>query len=93
MSGVVANFLRWIPKEEQIKRQLALDAALFSRPLFALPDKVSHVQGIVQILSAYEQTDQEQYREIVRFLRKISQEQFIQESNTSIQWLVKQLLL
>jgi tetratricopeptide (TPR) repeat protein len=31
-ADVVANFLRWIPKEEQIKRQLALDAALFSRP-------------------------------------------------------------
>jgi tetratricopeptide (TPR) repeat protein len=28
----VANFLRLIPKEEQTKRQLALDAALFSRP-------------------------------------------------------------
>ena len=31
-ADVVANFLRWIPKEEQTKRQLALDAALFSRP-------------------------------------------------------------
>ena len=28
---VVVNFLRWIPEKEQIKRQLALDAALFSR--------------------------------------------------------------
>ena len=30
-ADVVANFLRWIPEREQIKRQLALDAALFSR--------------------------------------------------------------
>ena len=29
---VVVNFLRWIPEREHIKRQLALDAALFSRP-------------------------------------------------------------
>jgi tetratricopeptide (TPR) repeat protein len=29
---VVVNFLRWIPKHESIKRQLALDAALLSRP-------------------------------------------------------------
>ena len=31
-ADVVANFLRWIPEKEQIKRQFALDAALFSRP-------------------------------------------------------------
>src|SRR6266568_5281134 len=31
-ADVVANFLRWIPEREQIKRQLALDASLFSRP-------------------------------------------------------------
>jgi tetratricopeptide (TPR) repeat protein len=31
-SDVVANFLRWIPEQEQVKRRLALDAALFSRP-------------------------------------------------------------
>jgi len=31
-ADAVANFLRWIPKEEKIKRQLALDASLFSRP-------------------------------------------------------------
>jgi len=31
-ANVVANFLRWIPEQEQIKRNLALDAALFSRP-------------------------------------------------------------
>jgi len=31
-ADVVANFLRWIPEKEQAKRQLALDAALFSRP-------------------------------------------------------------
>jgi tetratricopeptide (TPR) repeat protein len=30
--NVVDNFLRWIPKRENIKRRLALDAALFSRP-------------------------------------------------------------
>jgi hypothetical protein len=30
-ANVVTNFLRWIPEQEQIKRQLALDAALFSR--------------------------------------------------------------
>src|SRR5436305_5462819 len=30
-ANVVANFLRWIPEQEQIKRRLALDAALFSR--------------------------------------------------------------
>jgi tetratricopeptide (TPR) repeat protein len=29
---VVINFLRWIPEQEQIKRRLVLDAALFSRP-------------------------------------------------------------
>jgi tetratricopeptide (TPR) repeat protein len=29
---VVVNFLRWIPEQEQVKRQLALDAALLSRP-------------------------------------------------------------
>ncbi len=29
---VVDNFLRWIPEHEQVKRRLALDAALFSRP-------------------------------------------------------------
>ncbi len=31
-ANVVDNFLRWIPEQEQIKRRLALDAALFSRP-------------------------------------------------------------
>lgn len=31
-ANVVANFLRWIPEQEKVKRQLALDAALFSRP-------------------------------------------------------------
>jgi len=30
--GVVENFLRWIPPEEDVKRRLALEAALFSRP-------------------------------------------------------------
>jgi tetratricopeptide (TPR) repeat protein len=29
---VVVNFLRWIPEQDQIKRRLVLDAALFSRP-------------------------------------------------------------
>ena len=29
---VVANFLRWIPEQEHVKRQLALDGALLSRP-------------------------------------------------------------
>jgi tetratricopeptide (TPR) repeat protein len=29
---VVVNFLRWIPEQEQVKRQIALDAALLSRP-------------------------------------------------------------
>jgi tetratricopeptide (TPR) repeat protein len=31
-ADVVANFLRWIPEQDHIKRQLALDTALFSRP-------------------------------------------------------------
>ncbi len=31
-SDVVANFLRWIPTQETLKRRLVLDAALFSRP-------------------------------------------------------------
>jgi tetratricopeptide (TPR) repeat protein len=31
-ADVVANFLRWLPEQEQIKRQLVLMAALFSRP-------------------------------------------------------------
>jgi len=31
-ADVVANFLRWIPEQEHLKRRLALDAALFSRP-------------------------------------------------------------
>ncbi len=30
-ADVVANFLRWIPTQEKVKRRLALDAALFSR--------------------------------------------------------------
>ena len=34
---VVVNFLRWIPEQEQVKRQFALDAALLSRP-FNLDD-------------------------------------------------------
>jgi len=29
---VVVNFLRWIPEQEQLKRRLALDASLLSRP-------------------------------------------------------------
>jgi tetratricopeptide (TPR) repeat protein len=29
---VVVNFLRWIPEQEPLKRRLALDASLFSRP-------------------------------------------------------------
>jgi len=29
---VVVNFLRWIPEQDQLKRQLVLNAALFSRP-------------------------------------------------------------
>ncbi len=29
---VVVNFLRWIPEQEKVKRQIALDAALLSRP-------------------------------------------------------------
>ena len=31
-ADVVANFLRWIPEQDHVKRQLALDTALFSRP-------------------------------------------------------------
>lgn len=31
-TNVVANFLRWIPEQEHIKRRLVLEAALFSRP-------------------------------------------------------------
>lgn len=31
-ADVVANFLRWLPEQEQVKRQLVLRAALFSRP-------------------------------------------------------------
>ena len=31
-ADVVANFLRWIPEQEHIKRRVALDVALFSRP-------------------------------------------------------------
>src|SRR5258708_8613536 len=31
-AGVVANFLRWIPEQEQTKRQIVLDASLLSRP-------------------------------------------------------------
>jgi tetratricopeptide (TPR) repeat protein len=31
-ADVVANFLRWIPEHEYIRRQLALDTALFSHP-------------------------------------------------------------
>lgn len=31
-ADVVANFLRWIPEQEKIKRRLALDTALLSRP-------------------------------------------------------------
>ncbi|MBV8822229.1 MAG: tetratricopeptide repeat protein, partial [Ktedonobacteraceae bacterium] len=31
-ADVVENFLRWIPKDEDLKRRLALDAALFSLP-------------------------------------------------------------
>ena len=30
-ADVVANFLRWIPEQEHIKRQLALDASMFSK--------------------------------------------------------------
>ncbi len=30
--GVVANFLRWLPEQDHVKRRLAVDAALFSRP-------------------------------------------------------------
>jgi len=37
MKDVVENFLRWIPKQEHVKRRLALDGALFSRP-FNLDD-------------------------------------------------------
>jgi len=37
MKDVVDNFLRWIPEQEQVKRRLALDGALFSRP-FNLDD-------------------------------------------------------
>ena len=48
-TDVVANFLRWIPEREYIKRQLALDAALFSRPfnqddLTAFPYLPEHEQ-------------------------------------------------
>jgi tetratricopeptide (TPR) repeat protein len=31
-TNVVANFLRWIPEQQHIKRQLVLEAALFSKP-------------------------------------------------------------
>ncbi|HET8912421.1 MAG TPA: hypothetical protein VFN23_13200, partial [Ktedonobacteraceae bacterium] len=31
-ADVVANFLRWIPRQDDLKRRLALDASLFSRP-------------------------------------------------------------
>ncbi len=37
MKDVVENFLRWIPEQEQVKRRLALDGALFSKP-FNLDD-------------------------------------------------------
>jgi tetratricopeptide (TPR) repeat protein len=41
-ADVVANFLRWIPEKEQTKRQLALDASLFSRP-FNLDDLAAFI--------------------------------------------------
>ena len=175
--NVVVNFLRWIPEREHIKRQLALDAALFSRtfnqddlevfgyvpesdrtPLYLwlteqpfvrsraqdgrylyhdvardlfsrhlyqrsqkhyeetrralatyyhgllekiqvergkkvyhssewlelllavvsqlllLPDQVSHIKAIEHVLLAYEHTNEEQEREIVRALRELTQE-------------------
>jgi tetratricopeptide (TPR) repeat protein len=37
MKDVVENFMRWIPEQEHVKRRLALDGALFSRP-FNLDD-------------------------------------------------------
>ncbi len=32
-ASVVANFLRWIPEQEQVKRRLALDASLFTKSI------------------------------------------------------------
>jgi len=191
-ADVVANFLRWIPEKERVKRQLALDAALFSRPfnqddlaafayltendrsslydwlvgqpfvrpqngrfsyhelareLFSrhlyqrsrkeyndtrralanyyqqlleeiqmeqgkeayhsaewlelelalahqfllLPDKVSHVKAIEQVVKASKYTGSEQKGEIARVLRELSQEQPNNHANASAQQTAEQL--
>jgi len=184
-ADVVANFLRWIPKEEEVKRQLALDAALLSRPfnqddlatftyltenerpafhrwlirqpfvlrtkdgrsryhdltrelfsrhiyqlspneyknarsaianyyrqllektlydsaewlelalaliyqLFLLPDEVSHIDGIEQVLNAYKHTGQP--GEIIKVLRDLSQELQNSQTNTGARQIARQLL-
>jgi len=43
--------------------------------LFILPDEASHIDGVEQILYAFNKASEEQVGEIVRFLRDLSQEQ------------------
>jgi tetratricopeptide (TPR) repeat protein len=67
-ADVVANFLRWIPENEAVKRRLVLDASLFSRP-FNLDDLEAF-----SYLSAHERPML--YRWLIKqpFVRRVGQE-------------------
>jgi tetratricopeptide (TPR) repeat protein len=59
---------------------------------FFLPDEASHVKATEQLLSTYRHTNKEQDQEIVRVLRKLSEEQTTKQANPAAIRLVKQLL-
>src|SRR6266566_690880 len=59
---------------------------------FFLPDEVSHIQAIKQLLSIYNHTNKEQGEEIARVLRKLSQEQITKRANPGAILHAKQIL-
>ena len=59
---------------------------------FFLPDEASHSKAVEQVLFIYKHTNKAQDEEIVRVLRKLSEEQFAKQANPNAIRLVKQIL-
>jgi tetratricopeptide (TPR) repeat protein len=59
---------------------------------FLLPDEASHSKAVEQVLFTYRHTNKEQDEEIVRVLRKVSEEQTTKQANPAAIRLVKELL-
>lgn len=59
---------------------------------FFLPDEASHGKAVEQVLFTYKHTNKAQDEEIVRVLRKLSEEQFAKQANSNAIRLVNKIL-